>query len=70
MASNLRSKPLTGHITDSSGNVIRNTSIIIKDTYGNTVDTIPTNDEGYFVSSPLPNGVYNIFNDFSTPYSR
>lgn len=63
MASNLRSKSLTGHVADASGNVIRNTSIIIKDTYGNIMDSTQTNDDGYFVTSPLPNGAYSIFDD-------
>jgi len=64
MASNLRSKPISGHITDGAGNVIRNSSIIIKSPtpLGEViVDTVVTNDDGLFTSAPLPNGNYYIY---------
>lgn len=64
MASNLRSKPIEGHVTDSAGNVLRNSQIIIKQltpTKVITVDTTNTDDEGYFKSLPLPNGQYDIY---------
>jgi len=64
MASNLRSKPITGHVTDGAGNVIRNSSITIKSFTPISeivVDTTITNDDGLFVSAPLPTGSYAIF---------
>jgi len=63
MISNLRSSPIQGFITDSAGNVIRNTTISIarNDPSGSvTVDSVSSDDQGYFVSSPLPNGTYDI----------
>lgn len=64
MSSNLRSKPVEGHVTDSAGNVLRNSQIIVKlpTPYGSvTVDTIKSDDDGYFQTKPLPNGVYDIY---------
>lgn len=64
MASNLRAKPMEGHVTDSAGNVRRNAQIIIKqDTPEGSfaVDTVTTDDTGYFSTKPIPGGVYNIF---------
>lgn len=64
MISNLRARPIQGYITDSAGNILRNSSITI---YRNTpdgltgVDLIESDDEGYFISNPQPNGVYDIF---------
>jgi len=64
MISNLRARPIQGYVTDSAGNVLRNANIVI---YRNTpsgllpVDSTSSNDEGYFISNPLPNGVYDIF---------
>jgi len=64
MISNLRARPIQGYVTDSAGNVLRNSSIVI---YRNSpsglvsADLAKSDDEGYFVSSPLPNGVYDIF---------
>jgi len=64
MISNLRSRPIQGYVTDSAGNVLRNSSIVI---YRNTptgltsVDISESDDEGYFISNPLANGVYDIF---------
>jgi hypothetical protein len=64
MASNLRSKPIEGHVTDSAGNVLRNAQVVIKQstpTKTVTVDTTQTDDDGYFKSRPLPNGQYDIY---------
>lgn len=64
MSSNLRSKPVEGHVTDSAGNVLRNSQIIIKQAtpYGSiTVGSIVSDDDGYFKSKPLSNGVYDIY---------
>ena len=64
MASNLRAKGISGHVTDGAGNVIRNSDITIKlitPTSEVLVDTVTTNDDGYFTSTPLPNGIYAIF---------
>lgn len=64
MPANLRSKPIEGHVTDSAGNVIRNGTITVKiNTAVSTqvVATTKTNDEGYFITSPLPCGVYLIY---------
>jgi hypothetical protein len=62
--SNLRSKPIQGYVTDSAGNIIRNAGIVV---YRGTpdglaaVDSVNSDDEGYFISNPLPNGTYDIF---------
>jgi len=64
MASNLRAKPLEGHVTDSAGNVLSNKQIIIKLTTPSgsfPVDTVNSDDTGYFISKPLPNGWYEIY---------
>jgi len=64
MISNLRARPIQGYITDSAGNVLRNSSIVI---YRNdpsglvSADRATSDDEGYFISSPLPNGLYDIY---------
>lgn len=64
MISNLRAKPVQGFVTDSAGNVLRNSNIVI---YRNSptglisVDRTESDDEGYFVSAPLPNGTYDVF---------
>ncbi len=64
MISNLRARPIQGFVTDSAGNIIRNSNIVV---YRNSsdgivaVDRATSDDEGYFVSNPLPNGVYDIF---------
>jgi len=63
MISNLRARPIQGFVTDSAGNVIRNASISIarNDPSGSvTVALATSDDEGYFVSDPLPNGTYDI----------
>jgi len=64
VASNLRAKPIEGHVTDSAGNVLRNAKIVIKQAtpYGSfVVDTINTDDSGYLISKPIQNGVYDIY---------
>jgi hypothetical protein len=64
MISNLRSKPIEGHITDSAGNVLRNAQVIIKQevpTGSFVADSIKSDDDGYFISKPMPNGVYDIY---------
>ena len=64
MFANLRAAPIEGHVTDSAGNVIRNSQIIIKNQtpYGSIIiDSIKSDDAGYFISSPIPNGIYDIY---------
>jgi len=64
MSSNLRSKPIEGHVTDSAGNVLRNSQIIIKQAAPSgsiTMGSVMSDDDGYFQSKPLPNGLYDIY---------
>lgn len=64
MSSNLRSKPIEGHVTDSAGNVLRNSQIIIKQAAPSgsiTMGSVKSDDDGYFQSKPLPNGLYDIY---------
>jgi uncharacterized protein YodC (DUF2158 family) len=64
MPANLRAKPIEGHITDSAGNVIRNGVVTVKiNTAVSTqvVATTKSNDEGYFITTPLPCGTYLIY---------
>ena len=64
MPSNLRSKPIEGHVTDSAGNVLRNATIVIKQATPSgsaPIDTIHADDDGYFRSKPLPSGQYDIY---------
>ena len=64
MSSNLRSKPIEGHVTDSAGNVLRNSQIIIKQATPSgsiTMGSVQSDDDGYFQSKPLPNGLYDIY---------
>ena len=64
MSSNIRSKPIEGHVTDSAGNVIRNARIVIKQATPSgsfSVDSVYSDDSGYFLSRPLPNGIYDIY---------
>lgn len=61
MPTNMRSKPIEGHITDSAGNVIRNSVITVKSStpLGDiVVDTVTSDGTGYFITQPLPNGTY------------
>lgn len=63
MPTNMRSKPIEGHITDSAGNVIRNSVITVKSSMplGDVVvDTVTSDGTGYFVTQPLPNGTYTL----------
>lgn len=64
MPSNIRSKPIEGSVSDSAGNVLRNSTIVIKEAtpFGsNVIDTVPSNDDGYFKSRPIPPGTYDIY---------
>lgn len=64
MSSNLRAKAIQGHVADSAGNVLRNSQIIIKQSapLGSiTIDRVISDDDGYFKTSPLPNGIYDIY---------
>jgi len=64
MIANLRARPIEGHITDSAGNVLRNAQVVIKQptTTGSfVVDSVQSDDDGYFVSKPINNGVYDIY---------
>jgi hypothetical protein len=64
MASNLRSKRMQGYITDSAGNILRNANIVIKEDTPlstNTVVSVKSDDDGSFSTTPLPSGVYDIY---------
>lgn len=64
MSSNIRSKPIEGHVTDSAGNVLRNARIVIKQvTPGGSysIGTSNSDDGGYFISKPVPSGTYDIY---------
>jgi len=64
MISNLRSRSIEGHIADSAGNILRNAQVVIKQptpAISFTVDSVQSDDDGYFVSKPLPNGIYDIY---------
>ena len=64
MPSNLRSAPISGYITDSAGNILRNVEVAIKEDTPlslNLVDVAKSNDSGYFRSKPIKNGVYHLF---------
>lgn len=64
MTSSLRAVPIEGHITDSAGNVLRNKQVVIKSetpTQVIIVEKVKTDDDGYFKTSPIPNGVYDIY---------
>jgi hypothetical protein len=64
MASNLRSKPIQGYVTDSAGNILRNAQIVIKsqNPLGTViVDSIKTDDNGYYISNPIPDGIYDVY---------
>ena len=72
MINNLRSKPIEGHVADSAGNILRNANIIIKQSTPNgayVVDSTQSDDDGYFVSGPLSNGTYDIY-ESGTKISR
>ena len=69
MATNLRGRPIEGYITDSAGSILRNTTVTIQEStpirHGGgglvVVDTVSSDDDGYFVSKPLKNGLYDIY---------
>lgn len=62
----IRSKPISGVITDEYGNVLRDAFVSIKLISTNKsieVDTTRTDDGGRFTTRPLPNGKYGVFVD-------
>jgi hypothetical protein len=64
MPVNLRSIPIEGYITDNAGNILRNADVVIKDDTpagSIVVDTVKSDDDGYFISRPIKNGVYDIY---------
>jgi hypothetical protein len=64
MISNLRAKSIEGHVTDSAGNILRNAQITIKQQTPNgsiVIDSTQSDDAGYFISNPMTNGVYDIY---------
>ena len=64
MPTNLRSRPIEGYITDNAGNVLRNAEVIIKEdtpSGSNILDTVKSDDDGYFISRPIKNGIYDIY---------
>ena len=64
MSSNLRAAPIEAFVTDSAGNIIRNAAITIRDNApggSNIIDSVTSDDSGYFITSPLKNGVYDIY---------
>jgi hypothetical protein len=64
MATNLRSRPIEGYITDNAGNVLRNTDVIIKEDSPSAsylVDTARSDDDGYFITKPIKNGLYDVY---------
>ena len=64
MPSNLRSKRMQGYVTDSAGNILRNATIIVKEDTPlgvNTVATVVSDDDGSFVTPPIPSGVYDVY---------
>lgn len=60
-----RSSPIEGYITDAAGNVLRNTTIRIKEEHPgglvSDVESIKTDNNGYYVSSPLRRGAYSLY---------
>ena len=60
-----RTAPLKGYVTDSSGNVLKNTLVNVKEEHTDgflaEVDSLKTDDNGYFVTKPLRRGVYDVF---------
>lgn len=64
MATNLRSRPIEGYITDNAGNILRNADVVIKEDTPNSsvvVDSVKSDDDGYFISRPIKNGVYDVY---------
>ena len=64
MASNIRAKPIEGHVTDSAGNILRNSRVVVKQVTPQAsypVDSVNSDDSGYFKTKPIPNGSYDIY---------
>jgi hypothetical protein len=64
MPTNLNSRPIEGYITDNAGNILRNVDVVIKDDAPNgsvVIDVCKSDDDGYFISKPIKNGVYDIY---------
>lgn len=64
MPTNLRARPIEGYITDNAGNILRNVDVIIKEDTPNStnvIDVVQSDDDGYFVSKPIKNGVYDVY---------
>jgi hypothetical protein len=64
MPANLRAKPIEGHMTDSAGNVLRNSVVTVKVStpFGVfTSDEVKSDGTGYFITRPLPSGVYGLY---------
>lgn len=60
----VRAMPITGHLKDRSGNVIAGSKVSVKMVTPITnvhVDDIIINNNGFFSTRPLPNGVYNFY---------
>jgi len=65
MDTKYRSSPIEGYITDAAGNVLRNTTIRIKEEHPgglvSDIESIKTDNNGYYVSSPLKRGAYSLY---------
>lgn len=64
MPTNLRARPIEGYITDNAGNILRNVDVIIKEDTPNStnvIDVVQSDDDGYFVSKPIKNGIYDVY---------
>jgi hypothetical protein len=60
----LRALPLEGVVTDSAGNVLRNSKVFIKQEIpggSKLIEQIQTDDSGYFSTSPLRDGIYDFY---------
>ncbi len=51
---------VSGRVTDSSGAVVPNTQVQLKNAGTGVLNTTTTNDEGYFVLPPVPPGFYDV----------
>lgn len=64
MPSNLRAAPVSGIVSDSAGNILKNSTITIKAPIGSSstiIDTAISNDDGLFITKPIQNGSYDIY---------
>jgi hypothetical protein len=65
MPSNLKSRPIEGYIADNAGNILRNVTVLIKEetpASGSVlIDSVKSDDDGYFITKPIKNGVYDIY---------